>query len=520
LWTRRPDKPAIAKAIEAVESGAVICVAEGVYAEQLKPAEKFLTLAGGFQSGSGFKVRDSAKYASKAKGKGGSFIRYEDPAPNGQLTAIDGFDISGYSQAIYRDFYESQRFDITNNFIHDNTCSDETLAGAGVALVNVSGTIKGNVFANNACGRGGALFLNDTKNENEVAVEDNLITGNSGTEASSAHGGALYLFGNTLTITGNAFIDNSVTQWGAGLYIGAFTPGNQPTTATMSRNLYRGNRAGDSGGGFFCDDGATCIASHEIYDGNCGGNILVDGGSNGSGPTTSRFDHITNVGALAPGCKEPGIGLFVDTYEAVAPDSHTVTNAIFWNNGAGQDLAVGCGSGCHQLKVNVSQSMVQTKYADGSVKITFGAGNVPPADPMFVDPAKGDFRLKTNSPASGKGESGTDLGALQAGATAAAPIDAATPLARAAPEKANTPPPPDEPTTDAAPVAPAEPVRKPPTAKKADAQPSHGEIPAKDAFEAAKELGTVEAWKAFVESYPDGFRANLARAYLKKLGAK
>ena len=56
--------------------------------------------------------------------------------------------------------------------------------------------------------------------------------------------------------------------------------------------------------------------------------------------------------------------------------------------------------------------------------------------------------------------------------------------------------------------------------KKAEAQPSGGEISAKDAFEAAKELGTVEAWTAFVEAYPEGFRANLARAYLKKLGAK
>jgi hypothetical protein len=39
----------------------------------------------------------------------------------------------------------------------------------------------------------------------------------------------------------------------------------------------------------------------------------------------------------------------------------------------------------------------------------------------------------------------------------------------------------------------------------------------KEAFEAAKELGTVEAWDAFLSSYPSGFHADLARAYLKKL---
>jgi hypothetical protein len=39
---------------------------------------------------------------------------------------------------------------------------------------------------------------------------------------------------------------------------------------------------------------------------------------------------------------------------------------------------------------------------------------------------------------------------------------------------------------------------------------------AKDAFEAARQLDTVEAWEAFLAHYPTGFYADLARAYLKK----
>jgi hypothetical protein len=39
----------------------------------------------------------------------------------------------------------------------------------------------------------------------------------------------------------------------------------------------------------------------------------------------------------------------------------------------------------------------------------------------------------------------------------------------------------------------------------------------RQAFEAAKELGTVEAWDAFLSNYPKGFHADLARAYVKKL---
>ncbi|MGA7455928.1 MAG: hypothetical protein WBW51_01190 [Methyloceanibacter sp.] len=41
----------------------------------------------------------------------------------------------------------------------------------------------------------------------------------------------------------------------------------------------------------------------------------------------------------------------------------------------------------------------------------------------------------------------------------------------------------------------------------------------KEAFDSAKELGTVEAWEAFIANYPSGFRADLARAYIKKLGS-
>jgi hypothetical protein len=47
---------------------------------------------------------------------------------------------------------------------------------------------------------------------------------------------------------------------------------------------------------------------------------------------------------------------------------------------------------------------------------------------------------------------------------------------------------------------------------------AQGETSAREAFEAAKELGTPEAWNAFLTSFPRGFYADLARAYLKKLG--
>jgi hypothetical protein len=46
---------------------------------------------------------------------------------------------------------------------------------------------------------------------------------------------------------------------------------------------------------------------------------------------------------------------------------------------------------------------------------------------------------------------------------------------------------------------------------------AQGNPSAREAFEAAKELGTPEAWNAFLASFPNGFYADLAHAYLKKL---
>lgn len=52
------------------------------------------------------------------------------------------------------------------------------------------------------------------------------------------------------------------------------------------------------------------------------------------------------------------------------------------------------------------------------------------------------------------------------------------------------------------------------------AQASASNVSEKEAFEAAKELGTIEAWEAFLNNFPEGFRADLARAYVRRLGSE
>jgi hypothetical protein len=386
----------IAAAIDAASDGAVICVAEGTYPEALAPGVKYFTLAGGFQSGQGFTVRDSSLYVTTAQGDGtDTFLRIEDPGPTeGQLVAVDGFEITGYSQGIVRDYYEPQRFDITNDYIHDNVCATPGLNGGGFSLNNVTGTISDNVIARNTCDRGGAGALGDSTNGNTVSILRNLVDGNAGAEPDNSHGGGLYLFANRLTLTGNLFTGNEVTGWGGALYVGAFTGGGQDTTAALDWNVYRDNRAGIYGGGFFCDDSAHCTSDHEIYQANCGGNIFLDCGPTGEPATVATFDHVTNVGALTTDCSAPGPGVQI-TKSNDAADSYAFTNSIFWGNADNLDFQASCELGCDAVTVAVSYSLVNTTVPDGGVTITFGAGNLEPVDPRFVDEDAADFHLQS-----------------------------------------------------------------------------------------------------------------------------
>lgn len=54
-------------------------------------------------------------------------------------------------------------------------------------------------------------------------------------------------------------------------------------------------------------------------------------------------------------------------------------------------------------------------------------------------------------------------------------------------------------------------------AAKAESGPGISE---KEAYEEAKDVGTVEAWEAFVKNFPSGFRADLARARISRLSDK
>jgi hypothetical protein len=154
-----------------------------------------------------------------------------------------------------------------------------------------------------------------------------------------------------------------------------------------------GNRAVAAGSGVFIDDGADATLTDELYYAN---ECTVDGGTQmlvDSGGETTTVADLVNVTIAQTDCPSSGNGgaLLIAISEPDAPPCEvTVTKSIFWGNG-GDDIVSG---GC-----NLTVTGSDTEQAID------GEGNIS-VDPLFVDPASGDFSLDPASPALGLGATG------------------------------------------------------------------------------------------------------------------
>ncbi|WP_254512272.1 right-handed parallel beta-helix repeat-containing protein [Anatilimnocola floriformis] len=391
----------VQQAINLARDNAVIAVAGGAYPENIRVQERAVRIYGGYAGGTkadyvagtagNFKVRDPAAHPAQLKGNGKDSVvtLYEAGA-----SVIDGFLITGGGPSSVAapslsggGFYIYQGSPtIAHNVIEKNqTCpprkQDREALGGGIYSTAASISILNNVIRGNVSGRGAGIFADGPK----MVIRGNTIQKNIGV---SDHGGGVFIFSPSAEVSHNRLEGNEIGRelgygWGGGMIVV-----NKGGHYKLSHNIFAGNFAPSLGAAFFADEGAEASLTHDLVYANKtkpdgeGGAVYVDGNEDGVG-STLVLNHVT----IADHTSTPMVA--GSAVKATWNSKVTVKNCILWNNG-GDDVEAD-----EKSKATVTYTLSQE-----TIK---GTGNLS-RDPLFVNAAGHDYRLRTGSPAIGAAE--------------------------------------------------------------------------------------------------------------------
>jgi Domain of unknown function (DUF5123)/Right handed beta helix region len=304
-----------------------------------------------------------------------------------EVTIIDG----GNADSVVSFTSGEGRDSILNGFTVQNgkAGSSSGFTGAGIKVQNSSPTITNNVIRNNLACTGGGIGIDF----GSPLIQLNTITGNSNNDCSVGSGGGISIVGpSSVEILDNVISDNGMgSSSGGGIYMfGAGTP-------IVKRNIIKGNNAlGGLGGGIYMVNDTDALIVQNLITSN---QAIVGGGIyslvRGARGSTLVNNTIADNNATATGS-----GIFAEGHEA---RTELTNNIIVAKPG---QTGLHCGNLNNQNQVIIRNNIFSSggpAYGGSCSDKTGTDGNIS-TDPLFTNPAQGDYHLQQGSPSIDAGD--------------------------------------------------------------------------------------------------------------------
>jgi hypothetical protein len=288
-----------------------------------------------------------------------------------------------------------------------------TLAGGGGVYAVGPGQISASTFVSNAV-RATLSFGGGVASEASLTIQDSAFDRN----AANAGGG---VFGSTITVTRSTFTGNAASFGGGGAFgvvltitQSTFTRNTAPTGGGVvggelvqaAESSFTANQASTGGGGLY---GQMAILTNTRFISNTAGS--------GGGVLALVVDAVNTLFAD----NQAGGGAAIDTYFATLrhvtiagatlramPAIQATSGLVAITDTIVSNYTVGISQTGGLLNADYNLFFTTTPTQTGSVTVTWGAHNLN-ADPKFVSPAAGNYRLALGSPAI---DSGTNVGVM------------------------------------------------------------------------------------------------------------
>jgi len=340
------DQPTIQDGIDAAFNRDTVLVADGTYTGEGNKNLDYLgkRIAVLSESGPEFTIIDCKK-----EGRGFCFQGEED-----SLSILDGFTIrNGYVTGGWPDGSGGaiRCLESSPTILNCILTNNEADGTGGIFAYNTNSIVIGcYLYWNKGVGTGGI--------RGSSRVIDCEISENTGCGISDA------------TIINNCYIHDNYNPDRSG--------GGISSSDRMANCVVRSNTARDGGGIAGINFATKCVIIENNGGGVCSGGELTDciiAGNTGSGVYSTGYPDLTNCTIVGnSGCGVKCIGSYAYA---------TIVNCIVWEN-SGDEISDWNG-------------WTQVDYSDVQGAIWPGTGNIM-ANPQFVDPRNGDFRLLPESP--------------------------------------------------------------------------------------------------------------------------